>query len=79
MGVQGDRDPGYGATSKMITEAALCLVDDLPRLAAVERFIAESPDYAWDKNGAILGAMQGRGAMPSFDASQYSNMIPVPQ
>ena len=23
--VQGDRDPGYGSTSKMITEAALCL------------------------------------------------------
>jgi short subunit dehydrogenase-like uncharacterized protein len=31
--VRGDRDPGYGSTSKMITEAALCLVDDLPRSA----------------------------------------------
>ena len=27
-GVQGDRDPGYGSTSKMISEAALCLVQD---------------------------------------------------
>lgn len=27
--VTGDRDPGYGSTSKMITEAALCLARDL--------------------------------------------------
>jgi len=26
--VIGDRDPGYGSTSKMIAEAALCLLDD---------------------------------------------------
>jgi len=25
--VTGDRDPGYGSTSKMITEAALCLLE----------------------------------------------------
>jgi short subunit dehydrogenase-like uncharacterized protein len=31
--VQGDRDPGYGSTSKMITEAALCLAEDVPRQA----------------------------------------------
>ena len=29
--VTGDRDPGYGSTSKMITESALCLVDDVDR------------------------------------------------
>jgi short subunit dehydrogenase-like uncharacterized protein len=29
-GVSGDKDPGYGSTSKMITESALCLVRDLP-------------------------------------------------
>ncbi len=29
--VHGDRDPGYGSTSKMITEAALCLARDLSR------------------------------------------------
>ncbi|MBY0581361.1 MAG: saccharopine dehydrogenase NADP-binding domain-containing protein [Sphingomonas sp.] len=28
--VTGDRDPGYGSTSKMIAEAALCLVQDVP-------------------------------------------------
>ena len=28
MGVKGDRDPGYGSTSKMISEAALCLLQD---------------------------------------------------
>ena len=28
--VKGDRDPGYGSTSKMISEAALCLLHDIP-------------------------------------------------
>jgi short subunit dehydrogenase-like uncharacterized protein len=33
--VQGDRDPGYGSTSKMIAEAALCLVEEVgPSLVA---------------------------------------------
>jgi len=27
--VKGDRDPGYGSTSKMITESALCLIRDV--------------------------------------------------
>lgn len=27
-GVTGDKDPGYGSTSKMLTEAAICLVND---------------------------------------------------
>jgi len=27
--VTGDRDPGYGSTSKMISESALCLVRDV--------------------------------------------------
>ena len=27
--VTGDRDPGYGSTSKMIAEAALCLIRDV--------------------------------------------------
>jgi short subunit dehydrogenase-like uncharacterized protein len=31
-GVRGDRDPGYGSTSKMIAESALCLVFDCPDL-----------------------------------------------
>jgi short subunit dehydrogenase-like uncharacterized protein len=30
VSVKGDRDPGYGSTSKMITESALCLVQDMP-------------------------------------------------
>ena len=32
VGVTGDRDPGYGSTSKMIAEAALCLLNDVPAL-----------------------------------------------
>jgi len=30
VSVKGDRDPGYGSTSKMIAEAALCLLRDVP-------------------------------------------------
>ncbi|MFN9449028.1 MAG: saccharopine dehydrogenase family protein [Rubrivivax sp.] len=30
--VKGDRDPGYGSTSKMISESALCLLKDVPEL-----------------------------------------------
>ena len=29
--VRGDRDPGYGSTSKMISEAALCMVEEIDR------------------------------------------------
>jgi short subunit dehydrogenase-like uncharacterized protein len=29
--VTGDKDPGYGSTSKMISEAALCLARETPR------------------------------------------------
>lgn len=29
--VKGDKDPGYGSTSKMISESALCLVQDVGR------------------------------------------------
>jgi short subunit dehydrogenase-like uncharacterized protein len=33
-GVKGDRDPGYGSTSKMISECAICLLRDTPDVAA---------------------------------------------
>ena len=31
VGVKGDRDPGYGSTSKMIAEAAVCMLQDAPK------------------------------------------------
>jgi short subunit dehydrogenase-like uncharacterized protein len=31
--VRGDRDPGYGSTSKMITECAVCLLRNAPEVA----------------------------------------------
>ncbi|MEO0575109.1 MAG: saccharopine dehydrogenase NADP-binding domain-containing protein [Pseudomonadota bacterium] len=34
LGVTGDRDPGYGSTSKMLAEAGICLVKDCPDAAA---------------------------------------------
>jgi short subunit dehydrogenase-like uncharacterized protein len=30
VAVRGDRDPGYGSTSKMIAECAICLLRDTP-------------------------------------------------
>lgn len=32
--VKGDRDPGYGSTSKMISECAICLLRDTPEVNA---------------------------------------------
>jgi short subunit dehydrogenase-like uncharacterized protein len=32
--VRGDRDPGYGSTSKMISECAICLLRDTPEVPA---------------------------------------------
>jgi short subunit dehydrogenase-like uncharacterized protein len=32
VAVRGDRDPGYGSTSKMISECAVCLLRDTPEL-----------------------------------------------
>jgi short subunit dehydrogenase-like uncharacterized protein len=34
VAVRGDRDPGYGSTSKMISECAICLLRDAPDVAA---------------------------------------------
>jgi len=34
--VKGDMDPGYGSTSKMLAESAICLaVDDIPEVAGI--------------------------------------------
>jgi short subunit dehydrogenase-like uncharacterized protein len=32
VAVKGDRDPGYGSTSKMISECAICLLRDTPQV-----------------------------------------------
>jgi short subunit dehydrogenase-like uncharacterized protein len=34
IAVKGDRDPGYGSTSKMISECAICLLRDTPDVPA---------------------------------------------
>jgi short subunit dehydrogenase-like uncharacterized protein len=46
-GVKGDKDPGYGSTSKMIAESALCLARDVGR--------DETAGGVWTP-GAALGA-----------------------
>ena len=50
--VRGDRDPGYGSTSKMITEAALCLAFDSPRDV--------TPGGVWTPGAAMGLALQRR-------------------
>lgn len=49
--VTGDKDPGYGSTSKMIAEAALCL-NDTPR--------AQTPGGFWTPAAAMTGALIAR-------------------
>lgn len=44
--VRGDRDPGYGSTSKMLSESALCLLQDVDRSA--------TPGGVWTP-GAAMG------------------------
>ena len=44
--VRGDRDPGYGSTSKMLSESALCLLTDVDRDA--------TPGGVWTP-GAAMG------------------------
>ena len=51
-GVTGDRDPGYGSTSKMIVETALCL------LQAVDR--GRTPGGVWTPGAAMGLALQQR-------------------
>ncbi|MEL7028281.1 MAG: hypothetical protein AAGL49_03525, partial [Pseudomonadota bacterium] len=45
--VQGDKDPGYGSTSKMIAEAALCLTDEAKALPGG----IYTPAAAFEANG----------------------------
>lgn len=44
--VTGDRDPGYGSTCKLVSESALCLLQDVPRSA--------TPGGVWTP-GAAMG------------------------
>ena len=45
--VKGDRDPGYGSTSKMISECAVCLLRDAP----------EVPGGIWTPGAAMGGRL----------------------
>ena len=47
VGVKGDRDPGYGSTSKMIAESAMCLLQDA----------AATPGGIWTPASAMGAAL----------------------
>ncbi len=49
-GVTGDRDPGYGSTSKMIAATAVCLAKDVP----------DVPGGIWTPAAALKGALVAR-------------------
>jgi short subunit dehydrogenase-like uncharacterized protein len=48
----GDMDPGYGSTSKMLAEAALALVQDVPR--------TQTPGGCWSPAAALGDALIAR-------------------
>jgi short subunit dehydrogenase-like uncharacterized protein len=50
VSVKGDRDPGYGSTSKMLAEAAICLVKDC----------AQVPGGVWTPGAAMGGKLIDR-------------------
>lgn len=50
VAVRGDRDPGYGSTSKMISECAVCLLQDAP----------DVPGGIWTPGAAMGDRLIGR-------------------
>jgi short subunit dehydrogenase-like uncharacterized protein len=50
--IRGDMDPGYGSTSKILGEAAVCLVRDVPRTA--------TPGGCWTPASAMGAALIAR-------------------
>ena len=50
--VSGDRDPGYGSTSRIVSEAALCLLSDVTHSA--------TPGGVWTAGAAMGLALQRR-------------------
>jgi short subunit dehydrogenase-like uncharacterized protein len=56
LSVKGDRDPGYGSTSKMIAESALCLVEDVEGKGGIWTPGALMPD-------ALVGRLQAKAGL----------------
>jgi short subunit dehydrogenase-like uncharacterized protein len=50
VSVKGDKDPGYGSTSKMLAEAAICLVKEC----------ADTPGGVWTPGAAMRGKLVDR-------------------
>ncbi|MGA8005734.1 MAG: saccharopine dehydrogenase, partial [Burkholderiales bacterium] len=50
--VRGEGDPGYASTSRMISESALCLLEDVER--------AQTPGGVWTPGAAMGGKLISR-------------------
>jgi short subunit dehydrogenase-like uncharacterized protein len=60
LAVKGDRDPGYGSTSRMIAEAALCLIEDVQGQGGIWTPGALMPD-------ALVARLQAKAGL-TFEA-----------
>ncbi|MEM7545728.1 MAG: saccharopine dehydrogenase NADP-binding domain-containing protein [Pseudomonadota bacterium] len=56
-GVKGDRDPGYGSTSKMLAECALCLLDEAK--GAKGGVLTPAPVFG----GAIIDRLEAKAGL----------------
>jgi short subunit dehydrogenase-like uncharacterized protein len=63
--VKGDMDPGYGSTSKILAESAVCLVRDVPRSATpggcwtTAAAMGQALIARLEKNAGLVFAMEG--------------------
>jgi short subunit dehydrogenase-like uncharacterized protein len=60
LAVRGDRDPGYGSTSRMIAESALCLIEDVQGQGGIWTPGALMPD-------ALVARLQAKAGL-TFEA-----------
>ena len=59
VSVKGDKDPGYGSTSKMIAESGICLARDVSHVAADGGFWTTASAMG----EALLGRLQAKAGL----------------
>ena len=89
--VAGKRDPGYGSTSRMLGEAAVCLAQDEPVCAGgfwtpatalgqayLDRLQDKAGLHADRTKRALCGAGQDIGHLPQDDGQTWTDVGQVP-